>query len=316
MASDPPSPTEHALATWRLAFGETYPIGDVLAANASATVRAVVPGKYVVFVRRIDRGAQELISRHPRLPVHLWFPESLVGLANIEAESLVITAREAYPTEDLYDLNACVRDLTLNGNVCSSGALRVERLGMIQRLTAPWSMFDPTSPPSPNMIGLGLFDPGPHLIDQIPAPDGLQELGISRPSMASLEGITRFSGLKRLEIGYAPLLRDIRQLADLRSLEVLELSHCKRVGELQVLSALPALKRLHLIDMGRIESLEFLRGLQHLRWFVASGSTVVADGDLSPLLTIRSLECVALASRRHYRPSVGDLRRSLSLGDC
>ncbi|MCG2798356.1 MAG: hypothetical protein L6367_07430, partial [Cellulomonas sp.] len=50
-----------------------------------------------------------------------------------------------------------------------------------------------------------------------------------------------------------------------------------------------------------------LIGHPHLRQVALNGSTVVADGDLSPLLRMPALRNLLIANRRGYRPSRADL---------
>jgi len=60
-------------------------------------------------------------------------------------------------------------------------------------------------------------------------------------------------------------------------------------------------------DCGTIESFKPLGRLHRLEELHAWGTTVVADGDLTPVAQLPMLREVRMRNRRHYRPRVADL---------
>ena len=45
------------------------------------------------------------------------------------------------------------------------------------------------------------------------------------------------------------------------------------------------------------------------------GSTTIADGDLTPLLSMTHMRDLRVMNRRHYRPTIHDVRAHLGLNE-
>lgn len=91
----------------------------------------------------------------------------------------------------------------------------------------------------------------------------------------------------------------------------LDLEKVKALGSLNGVESLSYLRWLGIKNSGSIASLAPIAGLTELEGFYAWESTLVVDGDLEVLCRLPKLKTVALASRRHYRPSVAEVEALL-----
>lgn len=134
--------------------------------------------------------------------------------------------------------------------------------------------------------------------------------------MRSLDGVEAMTWLAHLGVYLAPL-EDTSALARLCSpvLTELRLAACRRVTSLEDIRELVGLRFLDVSEGGTIESLKPVAALQGLQRLHLYDSTTIADGDLKPLLGLAHLRDLRIMSRRHYIPSVQDLKRQLGLVD-
>ena len=137
-----------------------------------------------------------------------------------------------------------------------------------------------------------------------------------RPRVRSLDGIEAFPWLVNLGVYGAPL-EDTSALARLNTpvLSRLDLAACRRITSLADLRGLTGLRELDVSDGGTLASLAPLTGLTRLERLYLYGSTVIADGDLSPLLGMTRMRDLRMMNRRHYRPTLQDIRAQLGLSD-
>jgi hypothetical protein len=135
-----------------------------------------------------------------------------------------------------------------------------------------------------------------------------------RPALRSLDGVESMPVLARLGIYLAPL-EETSALARIGSpvLADLALEACRGITSLSDLSGLAGLRRLNIGDGGDVESLQPLSDLRHLELLYLFGSTTVVDGDLTPLLCMPPMRDLRMMNRRHYRPSVQEVEKSLGL---
>jgi len=107
------------------------------------------------------------------------------------------------------------------------------------------------------------------------------------------------SGLQSLGFYYCPKVSSwasLKSLVNLRKLDI-ENSAPRRID---FVSSMAFLGSLSISDCKQIETLAPIKYCTELREVWASGSTNIADGDLSPLMELPHLQTVALANRRHY----------------
>lgn len=135
-----------------------------------------------------------------------------------------------------------------------------------------------------------------------------------RPGVRSLDGIETMPWLAQLGIYGAPL-QDTAALSRLSSpvLTRLDLASSRRLSSLTDLSTLIGLRHLDVSESGTLASLTPIAGLTKLQRLHLYGSTTIADGDLSPLLEMTHLHDLRMMNRRHYTPSVDEVRGHLGI---
>lgn len=135
-----------------------------------------------------------------------------------------------------------------------------------------------------------------------------------RPGLRSLDGIEKMPWLAHLGVYGAPL-EDTRALARLSSpvLTRLDLASCRRLTSLTDLSGLTGLRQLDVSESGTLASLAPIAGLTQLERLYLYGSTTIADGNLTPLLAMARLRDLRMMNRRHYNPTVDQVRAQLGL---
>ena len=132
------------------------------------------------------------------------------------------------------------------------------------------------------------------------------------PILETLDGADALASLSVLRIATARELCDLSALdSGLRSLVKIALEECRSVESLDDLAALRVLSFLGISDSGRIASLSPVANMSHLQTLHAWGSTLIEDGDLSPLLRLPELTEVRMRDRREYRPSLAAVQEHL-----
>lgn len=148
---------------------------------------------------------------------------------------------------------------------------------------------------------------------------GLTSLRMKQyPQVRSVEGIEELAHLEQLQIVVATKLEDLSALRHTPSkehLRDLDFDTCKRITTVDDIAALTSLEKLNLGNCGTLESLKPLTALHRLRQIRLYESTVVADGDLSPLLEKPALKSINLTNRRHYQPTVKQVETALKARD-
>ncbi len=107
-------------------------------------------------------------------------------------------------------------------------------------------------------------------------------------------------------------LSDVTELQGRDLIERLALQACRGLDTLDDLAGCTGLRRLDVAEGGDLVSAAPLGGLVELEELYAYGSTRFVDGDLSPLARLPRLTELRMQSRRHYRPSVPDLKAALA----
>jgi len=123
---------------------------------------------------------------------------------------------------------------------------------------------------------------------------------------------TSFDRLTFLGLYIQTELQNLSGLAGLTTLTQLAIDSCKRVGSIDEIAHLTNLTMLKVANCGDIASLAAMATLNELEEFFAWESTRVVDGDLSVLMTLPRLRQIAMASRRHYRPTTAELESALA----
>lgn len=126
----------------------------------------------------------------------------------------------------------------------------------------------------------------------------VEELSLVQCPIHGLDFLGGFSGLSSLRISYFTKLKHICGIRehDIEHLEFLSFTTCRKLEDHHACRDLSGLRVLELNDCGTISSLEFLNDLLELEEF-RFVNTDVSDGDLRPLLRLRS---VGFFDKRHF----------------
>jgi hypothetical protein len=135
-----------------------------------------------------------------------------------------------------------------------------------------------------------------------------------RPSLRSLDGVESMPWVASLGIFLAPL-EDTTALSRLKSpvLTELRLGACRRINSLNDMSSLVGLRFLDVSEGGDIDSLRPISDLKRLERLYLYDTTRIVDGDLTPLLGLPRLADLRMMNRRHYKPSMPEVKRHLGV---
>jgi len=128
----------------------------------------------------------------------------------------------------------------------------------------------------------------------------LEELAILNSPIEDLQGISTLRNLRSLRLANLRKITSLLGLENLQQLEELEIQRCKGISTVFEVFSLGSLRRLLLLDLGNIASIKGIEALSSLEDFLFYESTNVIDGDISPVLTLKSLKKISFQNRRHY----------------
>jgi internalin A len=131
-------------------------------------------------------------------------------------------------------------------------------------------------------------------------------------AMGSIEGTDALTNLRELELQRTPKISSLASFASNPALEILSVWSAGSLRDIGSVAEATSLQNLSLANCRSIATLAPLRGHPALKWLSLAGSTDVADGDLTPLLDIPTLEdCGVEFYRKSYQPGVELVRRTL-----
>jgi hypothetical protein len=134
-------------------------------------------------------------------------------------------------------------------------------------------------------------------LSELPIFTDLQELLLFKTGITTLQGIERFSNLKKLEMFSASKLETIATLQTLsNSLEEIQLVQCKKIIDFEVLGKIQSLKKIVLSESGEIKSLAFVKELTRLE-FISFWGTNVLDGNIK---YCEGINYVGFDNKKHY----------------
>ena len=148
--------------------------------------------------------------------------------------------------------------------------------------------------------------PKPNLND-IPPAKNLENLLIGARRLKDLSGIEKFPNLKKLELLDVVALDRIDELSCLKKLEDIVLFDARKIKEIGVVSNFNLIS-LSLSGLPKLKSLSPLRSLETLKYLTIDGSTIVNDGDLSPITSLSNLRDLVLVPRRRYHPAAREVQ--------
>ncbi|MEV6417555.1 hypothetical protein [Kribbella sp. NPDC051718] len=185
----------------------------------------------------------------------------------------------------------------------------LSRLPSLTSLSADWPQVRATISHGTRLedLYLGRYAE-PNLLPLATSPRLTRLVMKDRPRLTSLQGLENFSSLTTLGIHLASFLTDFSALRTACSLRELQLESCRHLTTLDDLINLRAVEYLNLGDCGEIATAAPLSHLTNLRSLHLYGTTKFLDGDLTALTALPHLEDLRLMNRRHYAPTVTEIR--------
>lgn len=149
------------------------------------------------------------------------------------------------------------------------------------------------------------------LLDAFPVSDSVLYLELSFSGIRSFDGIGCLKSLRRLELSHCYKLEsDSGLVAVSSSLRHLHINQSKRFKIGQGVRSLRDIEVLRLNSCGEIEDLDFLHDFPRLLDF-RFVDTNVRNGDLSPLISHKTLRSVGFLDRKHYSLKAEEVNRQL-----
>lgn len=137
----------------------------------------------------------------------------------------------------------------------------------------------------------------------------LRVLRLTQPNIVSLAGIQALQNLEFIDIAYATKLQDLAPTQLPQTVEQLHFEVCRKLQAVSELSALKHLRVLRLNGCAAIPSLAFLNDMPSLEEF-RFVQTLIEDGDLSPLLRLKSVGFFKNARYSHTPKQIDDAIRA------
>jgi hypothetical protein len=147
------------------------------------------------------------------------------------------------------------------------------------------------------LLDLSRYRPKSRDLTGLPAL-AVEDLTLVQSPLRTIDGIERFTGLRRLELSYLTRLERIGAVAGLAGgrLERLECLKCRKIRDHAAVRAADSLKVLRFNACGDIPSIAFLNEMPNLEEF-RFVHTNVLDGDLTPLLRLKA---AGFFAKKHY----------------
>lgn len=135
-------------------------------------------------------------------------------------------------------------------------------------------------------------------LTKLPPLPELEDLEFVQGNLVSLKGIGRYPKLERLELSYLTKLKTIAGIQELRDgqLETLDCENCKKIQDHASVKDVASLKLVKFNDCGEIPNIGFLNDMPNIENFRFVGTNVL-DGDLNPLLRLRS---TGFTNKKHF----------------
>lgn len=274
-------------------------------------------------------------DRHEVVVTGPWTDEMVQAVETGVADRVVLNYALGYDEPDLYFLQYLpIRELVildrritdlapvytlasklerLDVEIAPGVAIDLSELPNLRDLGATWSQVSATIGAGRSLRRVAL---DAYSADDLAPLAGLRDLSSismkERPKLRSLHGLSEFVLLDTLGIFLAARLEDVSELRGRELLTTLELEGCRKLASVEDLAGCTGLRFLNISESGDLESAAPLAGLVELEELYAYGSTRFVDGDLSPLARLPRLRELRLQSRRHYTPSLAELKDTLA----
>ncbi|TIH27368.1 hypothetical protein [Subtercola vilae] len=236
--------------------------------------------------------------------------------SGLNIRKLSILSRTTVDISPVYRLASTLQYLSIE--VSTRSRLDLALLPQIQTIRVDWSLIKDSVAQVEDLriavisryAGEDLRPIGMHL--------GLVSLELDNiPKIRTLSGIEFLPSLSSLGIYGARTFTDMSQLRELAPnlIKEIQIESCKSVGSLEALQACQGLEFLNIGNLGPIDSLTPLRTLKLLKRLYAYESTMIIDGDLSPLADLPHLRQLKMMNRKSYTPSVAKIMEVLGASE-
>lgn len=149
--------------------------------------------------------------------------------------------------------------------------------------------------------------------DNLPNSEKLLYLELNWANIKDLQGIEKFSNLKRLELHYCTKLETDLGISQLsKTLQYLHINRSKKFSFTDELLSLTELRVLCLNACGPINDLSFLKHFPNLIDFRFVDTNII-DGDLTPIIEHPTIRSVGFLNKRHYNLSDVQVDKELDM---
>ena len=220
---------------------------------------------------------------------------------------LDVLAREITDLTPIGRLNRSLRKLSIQA---SSGAtLDLSEFGRLESVGAEWAVIGESIRHAHSLTEVLTFRYPDANLRGFKDLFTLQALTVKQaPFARTLEGVETLPALESLGVYGAKRLTNIADLRGMDAVRDLQFEDAPAISDVAIVNSLYRLRCLGVSNCGGLESLSPLRSCVDLEVLYAWGSTLVEDGDLSPLETLPVLREVRMRDRPMYNPRVRSLR--------
>jgi hypothetical protein len=257
----------------------------------------------------IESGADGLVANYARGFVG----SNIEFVRDLPLRRLDILDRGITDLTPIHDLGSTLEELSVD--VATGSHIDLTLLPRLRLLACAWDQVKDTIASTDRLEDLYFSPYREPDLTPLTHLTSLRSLRMKPPvGVRSLDGIETMPWLARIGIYRAPL-EDTTALARLSSpvLTRLDLASCRRVNSLADLSGLIGLRELDVSEGGTLASLTPITGLTQLERLYLYGSTTIADRDLTPLVAMPRMHDLRMMNRRHYTPSVDEVRSQLGI---
>ena len=210
-------------------------------------------------------------------------------------KGIVLPYAEKYNIKILEQISS-LRFLTVAGN---TQPINYECLLDLEELRVEWhsKLELPKSSDKLKTLYIRGYKPNSKNLKDLPHFKNLTELEINQGNLIDLQGVDRLPKLVKGSFFHLRHLQSVASLTEL-GIEAIHVEGSKIVVDFEELSRCQQLKSLSLIDCGKIKSLTFLEKFRKLEDF-RFVNTIVEDGNMIPLLKMKSVGFLKKASYTH-----------------
>ena len=112
----------------------------------------------------------------------------------------------------------------------------------------------------------------------------LTDFSLDFPAIKRINGIDNCKKLKTISIAYARKLNSLSGLENLTNIKILYIDNCSKIEDINSVAKLENLELLSMHDCKEIRSILPIKNLKKLAVVGFTGTTLIKDGDLTPLI--------------------------------